>query len=324
MVVADTDRSALPESDKAFHIEQHGIDFVSETERWARPRDLFGMWAGASLQVEYFVYGVILMTFGFTFAQAVIITVLGNLSYVFLGLASLQGPQAGTTAMTINRAAYGPNGSRLIALFNWLTQVGFETEGLILVVFAAEALAIKAGYLPGTPAKVVFIVLAVLVQLLLPLLGHATMMKTLRALIVPFVVLFVILAAGLPRPHRNTIAMLIGHSQKARTAITPLRFDEEQRARRIGRARRVDRQGDEPGWSTQGDWHDTAMDRTKTARPEQQRHGEFADLHRSCRSGLNAGPGRGNGSRREAPRGLVPRGACPRSLARQLPNSVMG
>ena len=213
MVVADTDRSAPPESDKAFHIEQHGIDFVAETERWARPRDLFGMWAGASLQVEYFVYGVILMTFGFTFAQAVIITVLGNLSYVFLGLASLQGPQAGTTAMTINRAAYGPNGSRLIALFNWLTQVGFETEGLILVVFAAEALAIKAGYLPGTPAKVIFIVLAVLVQLLLPLLGHATMMKTLRALIVPFVVLFVILAAlTLNKAHLNVVAHGAGWS----------------------------------------------------------------------------------------------------------------
>ena len=39
MVVADTDRSALPESDKAFHIEQHGIDFVSEAARLERLRN---------------------------------------------------------------------------------------------------------------------------------------------------------------------------------------------------------------------------------------------------------------------------------------------
>jgi purine-cytosine permease-like protein len=164
------------------------------------------MWAGASLQIEYFVYGVILMTFGFTFAQAVAIIVLGNLSYLFLGLASLQGPQAGTTAMTINRASFGTRGSRLIALFNWLTQVGFETEGLILVVFAAEVLAVKAGFLPGTPAKVVFIVIAVAIQLLLPLLGHATMVKTLRLLIIPFVILFAILAAlTLGKAHLNAV-----------------------------------------------------------------------------------------------------------------------
>jgi nucleobase:cation symporter-1, NCS1 family len=205
MAVVD-ETTQTPEGDRAFHIEQHGIDHIDPGERWAKPRDLFGMWAGASLQIEYFVYGVILMTFGFTFAQAVAIIVLGNLSYLFLGLASLQGPQAGTTAMTINRASFGTRGSRLIALFNWLTQVGFETEGLILVVFAAEVLAVKAGFLPGTPAKVVFIVIAVAIHLLLPLLGHATMVKTLRLLIIPFVILFAILAAlTLGKAHLNAV-----------------------------------------------------------------------------------------------------------------------
>ena len=97
------------ESDKAFHVEQHVINFVPENERWAKPRDLFVMWAGASFQIEYFVYGVILMAFfGLYFAQVVLLIVLGNLSFVLLGIASLQGPQAGTTAMTITRASYGP------------------------------------------------------------------------------------------------------------------------------------------------------------------------------------------------------------------------
>src|SRR6202167_5891324 len=172
----------LPAADKAFHVEQHGIDHIPNAERWAKPRDLFGMWAGASFQIEYFVYGVILMTFfGLDFGQVVLVTIVGNLSFLLLGLTSLQGPGAGTTSMTINRASYGPVGSRVIALFNWATQVGFETEGLILVVYAAEVLALKAGFLPGTPAKVVFILIGVAIQLTLPLFGHATMVKTLRA-----------------------------------------------------------------------------------------------------------------------------------------------
>jgi purine-cytosine permease-like protein len=185
----------LPEADKPFHVEQHGIDYIPESERWAKPRDLFGMWAGASFQIEYFVYGAILMTFGFTFVQAAVLIVLGNLSFVLLGLCSLQGPGAGTTVFAINRASYGPNGSRLISLFNWLTQIGFEAEGLILIVGAALVLTSKAGFLPGTPAKVGLIILAVLIQLIVPFFGHATMVKTLRALIIPFVVLYAVLLA---------------------------------------------------------------------------------------------------------------------------------
>jgi NCS1 family nucleobase:cation symporter-1 len=42
---------------------------------------------------------------------------------------------------------------------------------------------------------VVFILAAAAIQMILPLLGHATVMKVLRALIIPFVILYVILAA---------------------------------------------------------------------------------------------------------------------------------
>ncbi len=191
-----------PEADEAFHVEQHGIDFIPESERWASPRDIFGMWAGASVQIEYFIYGAILMTFGLTFAQVLIVIVLGNLSYFLLGLCSLQGPQTGTTVFAINRAPFGPNGSRPISFFNWITQIGFEVEGLILIVGAALVLMIKAGYLPGDPAKVVLVIVAVLIQGILPFLGHAAIVKTLRLLVLPFVVLFAIMLA-FAIPHAN-------------------------------------------------------------------------------------------------------------------------
>ncbi len=181
-------------ADGAFRVEQRGIDYIPEEDRWATPRDLFGMWAGASVQFEYLVYGAVLMTFGFTFGQAVLLILVGNLSYLLLGVCSLQGPEAGTTVFTINRASFGPNGSRLIALFNWATQVGFETEGLILVVFGGIALAAKAGFHPGTPLKVVLILAAAAIQTVVPFLGYATVVKVLRALVIPFIALYVILA----------------------------------------------------------------------------------------------------------------------------------
>jgi nucleobase:cation symporter-1, NCS1 family len=187
--------SSNPETgDELFRIEHRGIDLVPPGARWCKPRDLFGLWCGAILNFEIFVYGAVLMTFGVSFTQAVWIILVGNLSYVLLGLASLQGPDAGTTTFVVNRAPFGQLGNRVIAFFNWLTQVGFETEGIILVVLAGEALAAKAGFQSGDPLKVVFILLAVGVQLLLPVLGHATILKVLKWLAIPFVALFVILA----------------------------------------------------------------------------------------------------------------------------------
>jgi len=180
--------------DPAFHIEQRGIDFVPETERWATSKNIGALWAGSAINVEYFIYGALLMGFGFSFWTAVSIIVLGNLTFFLLGLASLQGPETGTTAFTISRAPFGTNGSRLVSFFNWVTQLGFETEGLILIVGAAIVLFQMAGVSVGTPMKVIFIIIAASIQAVMPYFGHATMVKVLRALIIPFGAIFVLLA----------------------------------------------------------------------------------------------------------------------------------
>jgi purine-cytosine permease-like protein len=56
------------------------------------------------------------------------------------------------------------------------------------------ALSAKAGFLPGTPAKTIFIIAAVAIQAILPLLGHAAVLRVLRLLAIPFVALFAIMA----------------------------------------------------------------------------------------------------------------------------------
>ena len=180
--------------DPAFRVEQHGIDFIAESERWATPRNIGALWAGSALNVEYFIYGALLMGFGFSFYTALSLIVIGNLSFFLLGVASLQGPEAGTTAFTISRAPFGTRGSKLVSFFNWITQLGFETEGLILIVGALIVLSQMSGIHVSSTLKVVFIVLASAVQAVMPYLGHATMVKVLRALIVPFIAIFAVLA----------------------------------------------------------------------------------------------------------------------------------
>lgn len=183
--------------------EQRGIDYIPLAERRGKPGDLGWMWAGALFNVEYVVYGALLIVaFGLRFWQAALIILVGNLSYLINGLGSLQGPRAGTAAFTINRAPFGPNGAKLIAACNWMTQVGYEVVGLALVVAAGVALFGKAGVASSTGLKVALVIAAAVIQLILPLFGHRAMLRVLRMLVPPFVVLFIILAIlTLPQAH---------------------------------------------------------------------------------------------------------------------------
>jgi len=179
----------------AASIEAKGIEHITQGERWGRPSNLFWLWAGAVWNVEYVVYGTLLVVvFGLSFAQSVLVILLGNLFYLLTGFASLQGPAAGTTTFAISRASFGPNGNRVPSVFNWATQVGFEIEGIALIVLAGVALAAKAGVSAGDGLKAGLLIGAVLIQACLPFIGHAAMVRVLRWLAFPFIALFVIMA----------------------------------------------------------------------------------------------------------------------------------
>jgi NCS1 family nucleobase:cation symporter-1 len=184
----------VPQEYAAFKIEQRGIDLIPDSERQMKPSGLFWLWSGAVFNVEFLFYGTLIMTFGLSVPQAVAAILVGNVFYIFLGFSSLQGPKTGTTAFMVSRAPFGQNGNRLVALFNWGTQVGFEIEGIYFVVATIILLFSLHGTALNGPAKIVVIVIAALLQMVLPLLGHATISKILRWLAYIFIVFFAVLA----------------------------------------------------------------------------------------------------------------------------------
>ena len=187
---------------EAFRLEKRGIEPVPERDRPMTPASLFWMWAGAIWNVEFLVYGALIVSFGLSFWQAVATILVGNVFYVFLGLASLWGPEAGTTTFMVSRAPFGRNGNRVPSFFNWLTQLGFEIEGIALVVLLVEAMFHHEGASLGAVGKALAIVGAVLAQFVMPFLGHATITKVLRYLSFVFIPVFAIMAA-LVVPHAH-------------------------------------------------------------------------------------------------------------------------
>jgi purine-cytosine permease-like protein len=191
-------------------VESHGIDLIPETERHGRPRDLFGMWLGTNLNVFYVVNGAVVISMGLSFAQSVLAIVLGNLAFLAVGVTSRQGPRTGTSTFAVSRASFGPNGGRVLGLFNWITCVGFEASGLALVVLAALAVLDKAGVAPSAGVKIALILVAAVVQGVLPLLGHRAIVATQRRLAAVSTVLFILMAV-LVAPKIHLGALGSGH-----------------------------------------------------------------------------------------------------------------
>lgn len=194
-------------TDEILSIEQRGIDIVQGAERHGRPMDLFWMWFGTNLNIFYVVNGAVVISLGLSFAQSVLVIVLGNLAFFTVGLTSLQGPRTGTSTFAISRAPFGPRGGQGLSLFNWLTCVGFEASGLALIALAVLELFAKAGVGSSTGLKIGVILVAAVVQGLLPLYGHATIMVAQRFLGWIFAVLFIVMAVLIiPKVHLGTLA----------------------------------------------------------------------------------------------------------------------
>jgi purine-cytosine permease-like protein len=181
-------------TDEVFSVEQRGIDLVGQEARHGKPSDLFWMWMGSNLNVFYPVNGALVIYFGLSFAQSILVIILGNLIFFGVGLTSLQGPKTGTSTFAISRAAYGPNGGRGLALFNWVTCVGFEASGLALIVLAGLALFGEAGVHSSTGLKIGLLLAAMVLQAYLPVLGHQTIVTVQRYLAYLLIPLFAVMA----------------------------------------------------------------------------------------------------------------------------------
>jgi NCS1 family nucleobase:cation symporter-1 len=186
--------AASDASDKVFAIEQRGISLVGQQERHGRARDLFWMWLGSNLNVFYPVNGALVIYFGLSFSQAVAAIIIGNLIFFAVGLTSLQGPKTGTSTFAVSRAAYGQNGGKGLSLLNWVTCVGFEASGMALIVLAGLAVLGNAGVAASTGLKILLLLVAMCIQVFLPLFGHQTIVTIQRYLAYLLVPLFAIMA----------------------------------------------------------------------------------------------------------------------------------
>src|SRR5689334_8658934 len=119
MDITGSGGAAAETDNRAFEVEQHGIDHIADSQRRGRPFELFWIWLGANVIFTYIIDGALVVGFGLGFWAALAVTVVGNLFYLLLGLMSVPGTRAGTATLVVSRSAFGMFGNAPAALLSW-------------------------------------------------------------------------------------------------------------------------------------------------------------------------------------------------------------
>jgi len=160
-------------------IERTGIEIIPESERTAKPRDLFWPWFAANVSVFGMSYGSFVLDFGISFWQATLVSVVGIVvSFALCGLIAIAGKRGSTPTMVLSRAAFGVHGQKVPGVVSWLTSIGWETFLAIMAVLAtATVITQLGGDGDSVLLKVIATVIVAALIVVASVLGYHTIMK---------------------------------------------------------------------------------------------------------------------------------------------------
>lgn len=159
-------------------VERTGIEIIAESERTARPRDLFWPWFAANVSVFGISCAAFILGFGISFLQAVLVTVVGVvLSFALCGVIAIAGKRGSAPTMVLSRAAFGVTGQKVPGVISWLVSIGWETFLAIMAVLATATIMDRLGWGGGTTTKVIAAVLVAALIVTASVAGYHIIMR---------------------------------------------------------------------------------------------------------------------------------------------------
>ncbi|ALN17022.1 MAG: cytosine permease [Acidipropionibacterium acidipropionici] len=181
-------------------IETTGIEIIAESERTAKPRNLFLPWFASNISVFGMSYGAFVLGFGISFWQATVATLIGVVvSFAFCGVIAIAGKRGSAPTMVASRAAFGVQGNKVPGIVSWITSIGWETSLAITAVLATATVFARLGWSSGTGVKIIAAIVVALLIVAGAVAGYHIIMKMQSVLTwVTGIVTIVYLAMALP------------------------------------------------------------------------------------------------------------------------------
>lgn len=166
------------EQTRRLGVETTGIEIIEESERTARPRDLFWPWFAANVSVFGLSYASFVLYFGISFWQGVLVSVVGIVvSFLLCGVIAIAGKRGSAPTMILSRAAFGVRGQKVPGVISWLVSIGWETFLAILAVLATSTIFTRLGWGGGTGTKVVAAVVVAAMIVSASVAGYHVIMR---------------------------------------------------------------------------------------------------------------------------------------------------
>ncbi len=171
-------QTGIDEVTRARLIETNGIDIIGESERTAKPRDLFWPWFAANVSVFGMGYAAFIYGFGVSFGQALAVALIGiPISFLLCGIIAIAGKRGSVPTMIGSRAAFGVHGQKLPGMVSWFLSIGWETFLSIMAVLATATVFTRLGLGGGTATKVVATLAVAALIVVASVLGYHTIMR---------------------------------------------------------------------------------------------------------------------------------------------------
>lgn len=156
---------------------QESSVFLPDKERNGKPLELFFLWCAANIGILGLVYGAIIIGFKLSFAQSILVTILGSLSFILVGIMSVAGKDTGAITFILSRAPFGFKGNyipSIIALVGHMGWLSINTcTGALTIVSLFATLGFKSTGMLTAVSLAIFIILV----LISVLFSHETLIK---------------------------------------------------------------------------------------------------------------------------------------------------
>lgn len=164
--------------DEPWKVEQNELDPIPLHKRHGNPWELLGMWFGGNVNYQVITTGLLLGTLGLGLWDCVTAIIIGNLlGCAILGLASIPGPRTGNAGIVTSRASFGQKGSYLPKVISLFAIIGWFCISTMIGILALEELFITFGVAESVGLKIFCAILVAVIEVLIALYGHASIVK---------------------------------------------------------------------------------------------------------------------------------------------------
>lgn len=160
--------------------EQHSLGATGANERRGSTWGAFFIWLAATMTASTIPLGGIMAQM-FPDAPFLLVTLVASGFFLLVGIISIPGFIYGLPTMVISERLFGARINRAISAANWLSQVGWESVVLVIVIYIVRSLLFPDDTVYPLMATLTALAVSLLANFAVPLLGYRAIVVAQKA-----------------------------------------------------------------------------------------------------------------------------------------------